>query len=64
MKLDHTFEIEKIPLKTFGEELVKFNLMLCKNSSERYPTTLIMNFFIGFNKILISEQKRRIMETG
>lgn len=64
MKLDHTVEIEKIPLKTFGEELVKFFLMLCKNSGERYPTVSIMNFFMGFNRILIMEQKRRIIETG
>ena len=63
MKLNHTVEIEKIPLKTFGKELMKF-LMLCKNFGEHYLTASIMNFFMGFNRILIFEQKRRIIEIG
>ena len=43
---------------------MKFFLMMCKNSGERYLTTSIMNFFMGFNRILIFEQKRRISEIG
>lgn len=63
VKLDHTFEIEKTPLKTFGEEIVKFFLMLYKNYGERYPTALITIFFMGFNRILIFEQNKCIIET-